>query len=204
MPSLIYRSALAYELLIRALYGRYYDAHYRAIAELIPAGSRVVEVCCGPATLYRHYLRGKSVDYTGIDLSEPFITALCSLGGRGIVSDAASDASLPEADYVILQGALYFFLPDPTSIIDRMLLAARKQVIVSEAIKNIANSRWPIVNALARRLAGAVAGEGVVRFTERTLDQLFERYRDCVIDAFKIPGGRDKVYVLDKKSRVPK
>ena len=51
--SLIYRSATGYELLMRALYGRHYADRMRAVADEVPAGSSVLELCCGPATLYR-------------------------------------------------------------------------------------------------------------------------------------------------------
>src|SRR5436305_14222025 len=51
--SLIYRSALGYELVMRALYGRHYAERMRAVAAEVPHGSSVLELCCGPATLYK-------------------------------------------------------------------------------------------------------------------------------------------------------
>ncbi len=46
----------------------------------------------------------------------------------------------------------------------------------------------------AARRSGMGGGER--RFTEATLDQLFEPYRDRVLRAELIPGGREKLYVL--------
>jgi hypothetical protein len=57
-PSLIYRSPLAYEMLMLALYGRHYPARMRSIAAQVPTGASVLECCCGPAALYRRHLHG--------------------------------------------------------------------------------------------------------------------------------------------------
>lgn len=65
MASLIYRSRAGYELAMFMLYGRHYSARYRAIANLIPYGAEVLELCCGPGILYERYLRYKDVAYRG-------------------------------------------------------------------------------------------------------------------------------------------
>lgn len=199
---LIYKSSALYELTNRLLYGRHHLTRYRAIADMIPPRTSVVDLCCGPATLYHRFLRKKDVCYTGLDVSPVFIDALNKTGARGMVWDLRSDDPLPRADYVVIQGALYFFLPDPSALIDRMLTAANKEVIIAEAIRNLSNSPIPGVSKLARRLAGAVKGSDAVRFSEETLDRVFADYAPEVKRSFKIPGGRDKVYTL-RKTRVP-
>src|SRR5713101_6712621 len=62
--SLIYSHASIYEAVMRALYGRGYDERFRAVAELIAEGSSVLDVCCGPGTLFHRYLKTKGVHYT--------------------------------------------------------------------------------------------------------------------------------------------
>ena len=126
--SFIYKSSSVYELAMLLLYGRHYASRYRAIAELIPAGSNVVDLCCGPALLYHRYLRAKSVQYTGLDINRAFIDRLTERGGSGQVWDLRSEEPLPPADYVIMQASLYHFLPDASPVVDRMLEAARKRV----------------------------------------------------------------------------
>jgi trans-aconitate methyltransferase len=195
---LIYRSASLYELVNRALYGRHHAARYRVIADLIPKQSTVVDLCCGPAVLYHRYLRNKSVRYTGLDISPSFIQALNERGGHGLLWDLHSDRPLPCADYLVIQGALYFFLPDASPLIRRMLAAASRQVIIQESIRNLSSSRSPLVSNVAMRLAGVAKGNHPPRFTEATLDRLFKDYPPERKRFFKIPGGRDKVYVLEK------
>ena len=87
----LYRSALLYELLMIMLYGRHYAGRYRAIANLIPAQSSVLDLCCGPAVLYHRYLRQKSIGYTGLDLSGAFVKRLNQRGAHGQVWDLHGD-----------------------------------------------------------------------------------------------------------------
>ncbi|MDQ6775900.1 MAG: class I SAM-dependent methyltransferase [Actinomycetota bacterium] len=187
--SLIYRSARGYELLMRVLYGRHYAARMRAVAEQVPAGASVLELCCGPGTLYSRYLRGRAGAYIGVDVNEGFVDA------RRI--DLASGREpLPEADVAIMQASLYHFLPDAAQVVDRMLAAARDRVIVSEPVRNLATSDLPGVALLGRRAADPGVGGHADRFTEATFDELMARYREQTLTAFPIPGGREKVYVL--------
>src|SRR4051812_13722935 len=96
-----------------ALYGRHYGARSRAIADLIPERSSVVDLCCGPGVLYERYLKAKAVRYTGLDLNERFVARVDRLGGVGVVRDLNDGRPFPEADTVVMQASLYQFLPDP-------------------------------------------------------------------------------------------
>ncbi|MEV0252498.1 methyltransferase domain-containing protein [Nocardia sp. NPDC050712] len=194
--SLIYRNRTLYEVLMRGLYGRYYTARYRAVAAAIPAGASVLDLCCGPATLYTRYLRQQSIDYTGLDLNDGFITELTKAGGRGLVWDMNSDAALPAADYVLMQASLYHFLPDPSAVVDRMLTAARDQVIIAEPIRNLATSDNRVLAAIGQRFTNAGTGAQAHRFTEDSLDEFFARYAERVVRSEVIAGGREKLYVL--------
>jgi SAM-dependent methyltransferase len=197
MPtSLIYRSPLIYDAVMFALYGRHYFSRCSVLAELIPPGSSVLELCCGPATLYRRHLRGKHVCYAGLDINPKFISRLSAMGATGQVWDLQSDAALAPADYVIMQASLYHFLPEPGPVVDRMLAAAGKQVIVAEPIRNLAEGRVPLLSALARRQTDPGTGTQAHRFNETTLDAFFTRYAPRIARSFLIPGGREKVYVL--------
>jgi SAM-dependent methyltransferase len=193
--SVVYRSALGYELLMRALYGRHYADRMRAVAEQVPPDSTVLELCCGPGTLYRRHLRGHTASYIGLDVNERFVARLRRRGVDARRVDLArAEEPLPGADVVIMQASLYHFLPDAQPVVDRMLSAARERVIVSEPIRNLASSGVPLVGKLGRRAADPGVGGHAHRFTEASLDRLMERYD--VLDASPIPGGREKVYVL--------
>jgi SAM-dependent methyltransferase len=195
--SLVYRSAVGYEMIMRVLYGRHYAARMRSVAEQVPPGASVLELCCGPGTLYRRYLHGRVGGYIGLDVNESFVA---DLQRRGIdarrIDLADPSAPLPAADVALMQASLYHFLPDATAILDRMLDAAGDRVIVSEPVRNLATSALPGVALLGRRGADPGVGGHAERFTEATLEELMARYRPRIRSAFAIPGGREKVYVL--------
>jgi SAM-dependent methyltransferase len=202
MPtSLIYRSSFIYESVMLALYGRHYPARSRAIADLIPDKASVLDLCCGPARLYHRCLKFRDVQYRGIDMNAGFIDRLVRAGAAGEVRDLHQDAPLPGADYVIMQASLYHFLPDPSAMVDRMLQAAGRQVIIAEPVRNLADSRIPLLSRLARRHTDAGRGAQEHRFTNQTLDDFFQRYAAHVLQSFFIPGNREKVYVLKPSSK---
>jgi len=202
--SLIYRSAVGYELLMRALYGRHYSDRMRAVAAEVPDGAEVLELCCGPGTLYLRHLRSRTRGYIGIDVNPGFVEQLKRRGVDARRLDlAASDDPLPDADVVILQASLYHFLPDPERILDRMLAAARERVILSEPVRNLASSDLPLIGRLGRSAADPGVGGHAQRFTETTLDALMARYRERILKSFPIPGGRERVYVLSAGSAPP-
>jgi ubiquinone/menaquinone biosynthesis C-methylase UbiE len=199
--SLVYRNALVYESVMVGLYGRHYPARFQAIAALIPAGSSVLELCCGPGILFGRYLKAKGVDYIGLDINSRFVARVCRQGGRGIVQDLHQGGPLPPADTVVMQASLYQFLPDAAPIVRRMRAAAREQVIIAEPVRNLSCSRFALLARLAQRHADAGLGARAFRFTRATLAAFFEalalRPRRC----FAIPGGREDVYVFDPSGR---
>jgi trans-aconitate methyltransferase len=195
--SLVYRSAAGYELLMRALYGRHYAARMRAVADQVPDGASVLELCCGPATMYLRHLRGRTSAYVGIDVNERFVARLRRRGVDARRLDlAAGSEPLPEADVVILQASLYHFLPHADRILDRMLAAARDRVIVSEPVRNLASSRVALIARVGRGAADPGVGGHGQRFTAESFAALMERYRERMTCSFPIPGGREQVYVL--------
>jgi SAM-dependent methyltransferase len=197
--SIIYRSVRGYELLMRALYGRHYDERMRLVAEQVPPGASVLELCCGPGTLYHRHLRGRVGAYTGLDVNSGFVARLRAAAVDARELDLSVDRPLPEADVVLIQASLYHFLPEASALLERMLAAAQERVIVAEPIRNLSSSRLPVLGALGRRAADPGVGGHGARFDEDALDALMQAYDDRVITGFVIPGGREKVYVLSAR-----
>lgn len=194
----VYRNRFFYEAVMLVLYGPHYLERSRTIASLIPPGSSVVDLCCGPGTLYTRYLRRKDVRYTGLDMNGGFIEEVRRGGACGIVCDVAARSAFPKADYVVMQASLYHFLPDPSPIVNRMMEAAGRLVVIAEPIRNLSDSSIPAVASVARAMSNPGTGPPVRHFTEQTLDAFFELYagRGHVSEAYKIAGGREKLYLL--------
>jgi len=98
-----------------------------------------------------------------------------------------------------MQASLYQFLPDPQPIVDRMLRAARRKVILAEPVRNITSSKLAPLAFIGRRFTDPGDGQSDHRFTEETLDLFFNRYSSQLSKAFSIPGGREKVFVLNSR-----
>jgi SAM-dependent methyltransferase len=198
-PSLIYRNSFLYETLMLVLYGREYRERYRTIAELIPRSSSVLDLCCGPATLFHRHLKQKDVRYTGIDINPHFIERLRARGAAGILRNLDGNTSLPRAEYVLMQASLYHFLPDSSPVVELMCAAAEKQVLIAEPVRNMADSNFPPFALLARKFTNPGTRDQPSRFNEALLDSLFEPYRKRgqVIHCALIAGGREKLYVLN-------
>src|SRR5947209_8165096 len=195
--SLIYRSARGYELLMRTLYGRHYIARMRAVADQVPQGSSVLELCCGPGTLYTRFLSERTSSYIGVDANAGFVSKLRTRGIDARRIDLATDNQpLPPAEVALIQASLYHFLPAPSPIIERMLDAASERVIVSEPIRNLSSSSLPGLGLVSRRATNAGVEHSADRFDEPMLDALMSSYSELVTTSFQIPGGREKVYVL--------
>jgi SAM-dependent methyltransferase len=196
--SLIYQNAFIYEGVMRALYGSSYNKRFRVLAERIPEGGSVLDVCCGPATLFHRYLKQKGVCYTGLDINPSFIQRLSARGATGLVWNIEEDRPLPRKQYVIMQSSLYHFLPDAAPIVERLLAAAEKQVLIAEPIRNVADSQSALFAFLARKLSNPGTGDQPHRFNEARLDALLQPYRrrGQVVESGLIAGGREKLYVL--------
>jgi SAM-dependent methyltransferase len=195
-PGLVYRSAAVYEAVMRLLYGRHYAARQRAIADLIPAGSSVLELCCGPGTLYRRHLARKRVHYIGLDINGGFVRRARRSGVDAREWDVRSADPLPPADFVIMQASLYHFMDEPRPLIERMLAAARRQLILAEPIHNVAKQPGPL-GAVAARLTDPGTGPQPDRYDEASLDRVLEPFASLVRERTLLPGGREKVYVLE-------
>src|SRR6266851_6442840 len=114
--SLIYHNAFIYEGLMRVLYGSGYNGRFQTVADLIPEGGSVLDVCCGPGTLFHRYLKRKGVRYTGLDINAGFVARLSASGAVGLVWNLQESRPLPPAEYVVKQASLYHFLPHALSM----------------------------------------------------------------------------------------
>jgi SAM-dependent methyltransferase len=180
------------------LYQRGYAERSKALAALIPEGASVVDVCCGPASLYFDHLRFKHVAYTGLDINAGFVESVSSRGARATVWDVSGDTPFPRADYLIMQASLYHFLPNPRPVVDRMLEAATVNVLLTEPIRNLADSENPLVAWLARKLSNPGTGDQARRFNAERLDEFLEYYRASgrLVDTYPIAGGRERLCVF--------
>lgn len=199
--SLIYRIPLLYTLLIRILYGKNYNARTQLVAEEIPDGASVLDICCGDCTLYSLALKER-VSYVGVDINPYFIKKAKKHSIKALQMDIISD-EIPKSEYVVMQGSLYQFFPNYKKIVDKLLDSATKKVIISEPIKNLSDSDNPIIAFIAKHSANPGTGHKMARFNDKTLHNLFEENYKDLIEKFKyIPGNRELIVILNKQKGI--
>ena len=198
--SYIYSNRVLYHVVMRLLYGPHFDTRYRALADAIPAGASVVDVCAGDCYLYLKYLRSKSVEYLGLDLSPQMVRWAQQHGVTARHFDVWKD-DLPAGDVVVMQASLYQFLPRADAIVRKLLAAARRIVIISEPIRNVSASSNPLLSIVGRRLtvpASASPAYTGRRFDQQSLTELFHAF-DSFERATILPGGREMLGVFRAK-----
>jgi SAM-dependent methyltransferase len=182
---------------MRALYGKHFRARYLAIADEIPEGSRVVDVCAGDCYLYLRFLRQKSVEYLGLDLSPRLVEWARRRGVNARVFNLWED-DVPTAEIVVMQASLYQFAPHAEAVLRKLLAAAQKTVIVSDPVRNLSSSDNPLIAGVSRWLTVPTAGGSSCsgqRFDAESLSELFRSFTQFE-RSFFIPGRREIVGIF--------
>ena len=197
MTSPIYWHPAIYNRLMKLLYGKYFEARYEAIADLIPDGASVTEVCAGDAYLFRNYLRKKNVKYTGLDINPSFVRHAQRNNVPMSEHDLVRD-EVPASDYIIIQASLYQFMPEHELIVRKLLASAKNVLLVVEPIRNLASSSNPIVTFIAKYSANPGKEHKVHRFNKETLMDFFRQFEEFK-SAQEMEGGRELVGIFRKR-----
>jgi hypothetical protein len=79
---------------------------------------------------------------------------------------------IPPSDCILLMGSLYQFIPREREILIRLRQAAKRQFIVTEPIRNFAQSRYAVLRWLGRLGTHLDQQACRYRFTQETLEPL--------------------------------
>jgi hypothetical protein len=86
----------------------------------------------------------------------------------------------------------------PYPVVDRMLAAARQNVLLTEPVRNLADSENPLVAWLARKLTNPGTGDQPNRFDVGLFKEFLDHYRAAqrVVDSYPIAGDRERLCIL--------
>lgn len=193
-PGILYRFPWAYKFAMQHLFGnKAYKERYIAIANKIPEGSTVLDVCCGDAQL-ASLLVNKNIKYQGFDVSLYFVRHNLKHNIKTTLGNLETDP-LVNADYIVMQGSLFQF-ENPDKIIQKLLSYANKSVIISESVNNLEKSSF--FNPLVKWIMPIIVSthhDPHFRFSENSLKALLNKYNPTYIN---ISGKRDLIAIINK------
>jgi len=193
-PSFYYRHPFVFRAISKLMYAGSYLEKFRKASDVLEEGASALDVCCADATLF-DIAKGKRIKYAGVDVNARFVRLAKKKGIDARRMNVETADALPEADYVVMLSSLYQFIPRHEEIIDKMVAAARKKVVVSEPVKNLASSRNRIIASAAGRLSDPGTGIKTHRFDENALKEMIKDR--SVTDSGIICGGKEFFFVID-------
>ena len=103
----------------------------QAIAEIVPAGNKVLDLGCGDGSLLAYLVQSKRVTGRGIELSETGVLACVRRGlsvRQGNLQEGLADYPAKSFDVVILSQTLRY-LDDPAMILAEMLRVGKRAIV---------------------------------------------------------------------------
>lgn len=101
------------------------------VADMVDAGTRVLDVGCGDGMLLQHLVRHKNVDGRGMELSQAGVNACVSHGLSVVQGDADKDLRIYPSDafdYVILSQTLQA-TRDPKGVLIELVRIGRRAIV---------------------------------------------------------------------------
>jgi hypothetical protein len=197
MQSPIYWHPFFYTAAIRLSYGSKFKTRYSALNKYIPHGCHLLELCMGDAFFYRAYLRKKDVVYSCADINPVFVNIARKNGIKCSILNITED-EIPRADYILMQGSLYHFIPDEAGMIRKLLNACNERLIISENVENLSNSSSGLISWIGKALSKAKAGQSKIKFTRQHLKSTFKPFKDQIEVWEESPDNKEVIIVLRK------
>jgi glycosyltransferase involved in cell wall biosynthesis len=188
----LYWTCIGYDLVSQLAFGRQARATLAAVADRIPDGASVVDLCCGTARLAREFLLRRGCAYVGIDANGHFVMGTRKRGVTVRLADVTREP-IPSADYVVMCSSLYHFGDAGVEMIRRMRAAARRAVIVSEPVRNMTALPGGLGAIIARLTNPGTGGDYLHRHDLASFRAVAEAAG--AIEFVHHPGDRDALAV---------
>jgi len=188
MKSVIYWNPILYRLIMRMIYGKDFQKKYSIVSKEIGLFS-VLDVCCGDCFLANYVACEK---YRGIDINPAFVEYGRKKGLPVSCMNVVKD-NWPLTECVVILSSLYQFIPYHEEILKKAFKSAKKRIIVSEPIYNLADSKNRFIAYCARRFTDPGTESSKQRFNRDSLVILYKKYNVSRI----IDGGRELIGVFD-------
>ena len=192
MRSVNYHWLFIYKLALQLSFGGKYRERYIDVSMLIPDNVHIVDYCCGDAEIYTSYLKHRDLEYLGLDFNDRFISALHTRGVPCRTFNIREGEPLV-SDYSLLMGSLYQFIPDHVELVNKVLRYT-KRLIISEPVKNHAESGNWLIRKLAYLLNNPGDGVKRYRFTQESFKEFLANFEGRIVTC--VEGEMECVVVL--------
>ncbi len=177
MKGPVYWHPALYQLAMRRLYGpQGFHERYRVVAQQVPPGCDVVDLCAGDGLLRHHLPPGTA--YLAVDINAAFLDGLRKQGVPTMVADLRR--AIPKGDCVVMMASLYHFMPDHAALVRRCLDAASRRLVLTEPVENVTASSNAVIQRVSAWASDPGDGTSQQRMTKQDLEQLLQ----------DVPGGR--------------
>jgi hypothetical protein len=197
LQSPIYWHPWFYRKAMKWAYGEHYKIRYEALQKYIPGNCELLELCMGDAYFYLNYLQKKNIHYKCADINPIFVKAAWNKGLNATQMNIVTDP-IPKSDFILMQASLYHFIPNEKKIIDKLLNACNKSVILSENVENLSNSASGLKSWIGTFLSKAKSGQSRIKFTRETLKKALEPYSSHIKVWEETSDNKEVVIILEK------
>lgn len=197
----VYWRGWVYDLFLWVVYRARPMARFRAVAEEIPDGASVLDLCAGTG-MFARALAGRGIQYTAIDINPRFVSELARTGLNVRCGDVTREP-FGTHDVVTMNSSLYHFGPTPDALVRKMVDASRHKAVILEPVHNLADARLPLLARVARASATVDGVSPEFHFTRDTFVDAMRRI-DPRVSVQPEGGGRDMLAVFRRGPQSPR
>ena len=196
MKSITYWNRFIYMGLMKLSYQNKFEKRYEILGSLFERNCSIVELCCGDCYLYLNYLKQKQIQYVGVDINNSFIAYARKMGIDARNLNVISD-EIPQGDILLMHASLYQFIPSERVILDKIIAAARREVIIAEPVINRSHQENFMVSKISELLSNPGTGPARDRFNPENFKALCGSYKEFSHFAGNFNLSNEMIAVFD-------
>lgn len=177
MKSITYWNRFIYRSLMKLSYQNKFRKRYEILSSLFEENCSIVELCCGDCNLYLNYLKEKRIQYMGVDINHSFVTFARKMGIDARTLNIICD-EIPRGDILLMHAGLYQFIPNERRMLDRILAASRRKVVIAEPVINRSHQNSLIISKISAFLSNPGTGSARDRFNPESFQTLCGSYKE--------------------------
>jgi len=176
------------------LYFGKYKYRFRHIYKYINNTTSILELCFGDVYT-ASFCKKNNINWIGIDIYKNFVEKAKKMGYNAIEKNINEISVFPKSQLCLIMGSLYHFNYNLSLLLEKILASSNK-IIISEPIINLSNKKG-IIGFLAKKSANAGNGNENYRYTETTLLDELNKFKDKLSYSFNVLERYNKDIIIE-------